>query len=81
MVKVPSPEIMAERWVVGMLKTPPVPCPVCGRRTRAESQCQYCKTVYTSDQNALRDGLRKLFMSSYSEAIKLRIKMPLGSDL
>ena len=76
MKSIPSAEVMAERWVIGMLKTPPVPCPVCHRRTRAELTCQYCKTIYTSDQLSLRDDLRKLFLASYNEETKQRIKVP-----
>ncbi len=54
MVNIPTPEVAAQRWVKGMLKTPPVPCPVCNRKTRSEYACQYCKSIYTSEQIALR---------------------------
>ena len=45
MVKAPTPEQAAQRWVEGMLNTPPMPCKHCGRRTRGwwgKGICQYC---------------------------------------
>jgi hypothetical protein len=45
MTKVKTPKETAERWVRGMLDTPPMPCKHCGRRTRGwwgKGKCQYC---------------------------------------
>ncbi len=45
MSRIPTPEEAAKRWVKGMLRSPPMPCKHCGRKTRAwwgKGRCQYC---------------------------------------
>jgi hypothetical protein len=44
--RIPSIEECVRKWVEGMLRTPPIPCPRSGRRTRAEWQCQWCGAIW-----------------------------------
>ncbi|MEO9277027.1 MAG: hypothetical protein ABI340_04520 [Nitrososphaera sp.] len=62
-----TPREIAERWVIGMLHSPPIECPVCGKRTRADIQCQWCKKEWTKEQLELRAEQRRLFISSYPQ--------------
>lgn len=55
----------ADKWVVGMLATPAIPCPKCDRKTRAEWRCQYCKTKWSSAELEERRRLRKECVNQY----------------
>jgi len=46
-LKVTSVEEATRGWQEGMLKTPALPCPVCGRKTRAKKKCQWCGAVFS----------------------------------
>ena len=74
MSNIPSDQVMVERWVAGMLTTPPLPCPVCGRNTRARYECQYCKADWTLEQIELRRELRRQFIAQYDAATQDRIR-------
>lgn len=44
-MRVKSAEESANRWAEGMIRTPPMPCKYCRRKTRAwwrKGRCQYC---------------------------------------
>ena len=47
-----SVKIATEKYIKGMLSTPFIPCPVCGRKTRAiyTSKCQWCETKWNEAQ-------------------------------
>jgi len=70
----PSDQVIVERWVAGMLTTPPLPCPACGRNTRARYACQYCKVDWTLEQIELRREMRKRFIAQYDAATQDRIR-------
>lgn len=49
-MNMPTEKECSRRWVEGMLRTPPVPCPRCGKETRWENRCQSCKEQWTSGE-------------------------------
>ncbi len=68
-MQLPSAKETAERWRLGMLTTPPIPCPNCGRKTRAEGRCQYCKKKWNEEEMEARRRLRIFFVKQYPKAV------------
>ena len=64
MVDVPPIEQIVEDWKIGMLATPPLRCPLCGRLTRARYECQWCKKQWGDSELEIR---RKERLVRYSE--------------
>jgi tRNA(Ile2) C34 agmatinyltransferase TiaS len=58
--RIPSIEECVRRWVEGMLRTPPIPCPRCVRRTRAEWRCQWCGAIWNDREMRFREELRRI---------------------
>jgi len=48
----------ARRWAAGLRRMPHIPCPACGRKTRAEFHCQYCKVKWSAEQKDEREKIR-----------------------
>ncbi len=46
-------------WVEGTLRSLPIPCPRCSRKTKAEDHCQYCKAKWTKEEITLVNKQRK----------------------
>jgi tRNA(Ile2) C34 agmatinyltransferase TiaS len=65
MVHVPPIEQVVEDWRIGMLATPPLTCPCCGKRTRAEYKCQWCKREWAESELELRTRERLALYSEY----------------
>ncbi len=70
----PSPEEYVERWDVGRLMNPHLPCPNCGRKIMSQDWCQWCKTQWTSEQIRRQEELRKQVINGYDEETKQRIR-------
>ncbi|MBU7044983.1 MAG: hypothetical protein HXS54_00985 [Theionarchaea archaeon] len=45
-LKVKSAEEVERRWQEAMSKVPFLPCPACGRKTRAKNKCPWCGTEF-----------------------------------
>jgi hypothetical protein len=41
-------------WSVGMVATPPIECPLCGKLTRAPYACQWSRTEWGDRESELR---------------------------
>ncbi len=61
MVDVPPIEQIVEDWRVGMLATPPIRCPDCGKLTRAKYDCQWCNRNWSDAELEFREKERLAF--------------------
>lgn len=58
MVRAKSGEEAVKRWKMGMLTTPFIECPRCGKKTRSVVRCQWCKTVWTGEDKVKAEKRR-----------------------
>lgn len=65
MVKVLPVEEIVKRWEIGMLVTPPLPCPVCNKLTRSDWKCQWCKIQWDEKQMKVREEMKSNFLNNY----------------
>lgn len=67
----------AEKQNIGILSAPPIPCPNCGRRTRAEDKCQYkeCGRVWSLQEKEWRKEKRiEFYNNRYTPHIQNELK-------
>jgi hypothetical protein len=73
-IRLPPVEEIARRWEIGMLATPPLPCPSCGKHTRAKYQCQWCKKMWNEGELDIRHQLRIMFYEGYDEDTRTKLR-------
>jgi len=73
-LKFPEAWHIGERWNLGMLATPQVPCPECGRGSRAKEICPWCDTHWNREELKQREISRKKIINSYSKNIIEKLK-------
>jgi len=57
-----------------MLVTPPVPCPECGKVSRAKEICQWCGRRWDRDELKQREIFRNRIINSYNKNIREKLK-------
>ncbi|MEM2760258.1 MAG: hypothetical protein QXU32_06715 [Nitrososphaerales archaeon] len=65
---------MGERWNLGMLATPNVPCPVCGKVSRAKETCPWCDAHWDKNELKQREMFRRQIINSYSKNVKEKLR-------
>jgi len=56
---------IGEKWMLDTLAAPPVPCPNCGRLTRARYQCPWCNKYWDSDELRKREVFKRQIFANY----------------
>jgi ribosomal protein L32 len=74
MARSPPARHIGEQWNLGMLATPPVPCPECGKVSRAKEICPWCDTQWSRGELKQREISRKNIISSYNKNIREKLK-------
>lgn len=57
-----------------MLATPAVPCPECGKVSRAKEVCPWCDIPWDRGELERREAARKQIMASYNKNVKDKLK-------
>jgi len=65
---------MRGTWEFGMLATPPVPCPNCGRLTRAKYQCPWCNKYWNTDELRQREIFKRRIFAGYDLKTRKELK-------
>lgn len=73
MVRVPSIQQVTRDWKIGMLATPPLNCPLCGKMTRAKYACQWCKKEWNEEELDLRRQQRLAYYSQYDPRTRMAL--------
>ncbi|KYK37175.1 MAG: hypothetical protein HXS46_12825 [Theionarchaea archaeon] len=60
-------KVSIEKYVKGTLRTPPIPCPICGKKTKAiyKTKCQWCRSEWNEEQLKERERLRIKQIETY----------------
>jgi hypothetical protein len=53
-------------WKLGMLATPPAPCPNCGRLTRAKYHCPWCDKYWDTNELRKREIFKRQIFANYN---------------
>lgn len=59
---------------MGFMVRPLIPCPICGRKTRAKHRCQWCGVIWNAEQLDKRELERRRILENYPERVKLWLK-------
>jgi len=55
-------------------EAPPVPCPNCGRLTRARYQCPWCNKYWDSDELRQREVFKRQIFAGYNQKTRKGLK-------
>jgi len=56
------------------LAAPPLPCPNCGRLTRAKYQCSWCKKYWDEDELRKREIFKRQIFANHDLKIRRRVR-------
>jgi len=59
MVMIKDQETISKNWIEGMIRTMPVPCPNCRKKSSGKDKCRWCGVYWTLSQKIAREALRK----------------------
>ncbi len=73
-MRTPPADEVARRWELGVNATPPVPCPRCGRKTKAAWFCQWCKAEWSEGELKQWSEARIRVYETYPTELRLLLR-------
>ncbi len=63
-----------EAWTLDILAAPPVPCPNCGRLTRARYQCPWCNKYWDGNELRQREIFKRQIFANYDTKTRKELR-------
>ncbi len=63
-----------EAWTLDILAAPPVPCPNCGRLTRARYQCPWCNKYWDRNELRQREIFKRQIFANYDTKMRKELR-------